>query len=338
VDTATTRQYGGTGLGLAISRQLASLMGGEIGAYSAPGNGSTFWFSIALETQPGDVVEQPLPGFEKLASFAGTRVMTVDNRMANASMLQKLLEKWGFKAEGFTDPRPAFDRLLAAARTDEPFKLILIDKHMPENGGNELITRLRQEPALQNLPCIVLASVRHRTEAGALVASDKCAAMIAKPIKRILLLNTLLKVLGQVGSQEEATTHPPSPDALADRRQLRLLVVEDNIVNQKVATSMLRQIGLEQVDIAGNGMRAVEAVGSNDYDLILMDCQMPVMDGYEAARALRASGLTIPIIALTANALATDRALCLEAGMSDYLSKPIKKTLLQEMLERWLPH
>jgi len=337
-DGSMTRRYGGTGLGLAISRQLVLLMGGDIGANSIPGDGSEFWFTVAVEAQAAGAEDEPLPGREMLPRFAGMRILVVDDRAPNREMLQTQLQRWGFHADTAGDAPGAFDLLKAAQAAGQGYALALVDKLMPGIDGATLGKWVRAEPALAGTALVLIASAGERGEAHRL-AEIGFAGYLAKPVKRSLLLDCLLTVLGGAQAERTAPLRPlVTQHSLAEARQkqVRLLVVEDNRVNMQVALAMLRRIGYTLIDEAGDGQQALAATEAKAYDLILMDCQMPVMDGYEAVRELRRRGLATPIVALTANAMVGDREKCLAAGMDDYLAKPIKAAALSETLHRWL--
>ncbi|MBI4985538.1 MAG: response regulator [Rhodocyclales bacterium] len=334
-DGSTTRRFGGTGLGLAISRQLVQLMGGDIGASSRHGSGSEFWFTVALEPQTDAAQDEVLPGRELLPQLAGTRLLVVDDREPNREMLQTQLVQWGFRADTAADAGSAFDLLKEAAAAGDPYRLALVDKLMPGIDGETLGKWVRGEVALDGTALVLLASAGERGEASRL-AGIGFAGYLTKPVKRSLLLDCLLTVLGSTRSAQQRALVTQHSLAEARHKQIRLLIVEDNPVNMKVVLAMLRRLGHALIDEANDGRQALAALERNAYDLVFMDCQMPVMDGYEAVREMRRRGLDMPVVALTANAMIGDREKCLAAGMNDYLAKPIKAQALNETIQRWL--
>ena len=334
-DGSMTRRFGGTGLGLAISRQLVLLMGGDIGASSNSGSGSTFWFTVAMARQADTAEDEPLPGREMLPSHAGARILVVDDREPNREMLKTQLERWNFRADLAADAASAFGMMKDAQAAGDAYAVALVDKMMPGIDGTTLGKWVRGEAALAGTALVLIASAGERGEASRL-SHIGFAGYLTKPIKRSLLLNCLLTVLGDTRSTQPRSLVTQHSLAEAAEKQTRLLVVEDNPVNMKVTLSMLRRLGHTLIDEASDGQHALAATERNTYDLILMDCQMPVMDGYESVREMRQRGLRMPIVALTANAMTGDREKCIEAGMDDYLAKPIKMQALSETIQRWL--
>ena len=338
VDASTTRKYGGTGLGLAISKQLCALMGGEIGIDSEEGVGSTFWFTVVLEKQ--SVARQeltPLP-FDEMQNL---RVMIIDDNDTNRRILAQYMTRWGFTYDQAARPADALERLQAAAATSSPFNLALVDFQMPDMNGEMLAQAIKVDPALKGLSLILLTSMGQRGDARRMEAAG-FAGYLIKPIKPSNLFDCIALVMGAHRKEAEPekvsliTRHTVNE---IQRIHARVLVVEDNPVNQQVTIRILQKAGY-RCDVASNGLEAVEAVESLPYDLVLMDCQMPEMDGFEATKVIRAYEQNLPrhlpIIAMTANAMQGDREHCLDAGMDDYLSKPVKPGELIEMLEQWL--
>ena len=339
-NASTTRKYGGTGLGLAISRQLVELMGGRIGVESTPGRGSVFWVNLALpvEREPENPPE---------ADLQGVRVLVVDANSINRRVFLTQLFHFGMRAEAVPDGEQALDRLRDAAQQDDPFLLVLTDYHMPVMGGDTLAQEVRGDPRLYATLLVMLSSGGQRGDA-ARCRELGFAAYLMKPVRGDLLRHTLAAILGGekkseplhllTGREVEELSHET-----ISKEQLkgRVLLVEDVLANQKVAITMLEHMGLT-VDLAENGIQAVSKWAANEYDLILMDCQMPGMDGYETTAGIRqeeerqGKGKHIPIVALTANAQEEDRAYCEQVGMDDFVAKPIRFGDLAAVVKRFI--
>jgi signal transduction histidine kinase/CheY-like chemotaxis protein len=340
-DSSTTRRYGGTGLGLVIAKQLSEMMGGSIGVDSTPGQGSTFWFTVRLAKQPGSV-QTRLP---VNVDLRGQRLLIVDDNATNRTILHHQMAAWGLYADGAASGQLALEMLRTAAMRNEPYDLALLDMQMPGMDGLELARTIKADPALTTLPLVMLTSITQRGHME-LVQQAGIAAYLTKPVRQSQLFDCLMLVIGTSMPAADPSSRTTRP--LIDRYRLaqvkaqtqpRILVAEDNLINQKVAVRLLEKLGY-RADVAANGQEVVEALTHTPYAAVLMDCQMPHMDGFEATVAIRQrEGPTrhTPIIAMTASAMQGDREKVLAAGMDDYISKPVKVDDLAAMLRRWIP-
>ncbi|HEX9427412.1 MAG TPA: response regulator, partial [Candidatus Polarisedimenticolia bacterium] len=337
-DGTTSRKFGGTGLGLAISKQLTALMGGEIGVDSAPDKGSTFWFNVRFQ-RPSEEAE-PLP--PPTADLRGLRLLIVDDNAANRAILKEQTRSWGMESQLAEGGPQALDLLGSAADDERPFEAAIVDMQMPGMDGITLAHEIRRDTRFARLRMVMLTSMGMRGQAE---ASRKAgfAGFLAKPAHPSQLFDCLATVMSDAGEKGAARKNRPLVtrhslrEAQAARNRIRILVADDNETNQMVAVQMLHKLGY-QADVAANGLEAVEALGRIGYALVLMDCQMPEMDGFTATRTIRASeaasGRHTPIVAMTANAMKGDREKCLEAGMDDYLAKPVKSDELRRVLDQ----
>ncbi|MBP6802443.1 MAG: response regulator, partial [Zoogloea sp.] len=331
-DSSTTRHYGGSGLGLVISRRLAELMEGEVGLNSTPGVGSTFWFTARLGYGPA----QP-SRFVPHAELVGRPILVVDDNAHAREVLGEMLRRMGFEVMALESGAAALDEVRSAEAAGRPYALVLLDWQMPCKDGISTAREIRALP-LAEPPHIVMVSAHGRDELLAAARSIGIQDVLIKPVTASLLFDTVVRLLGHAPAGEvmPALVAPPGLE-LSRLAGSRVLLVEDNDLNQQVALELLRQAGM-RVDVAENGAVAVDRVRIQPYDIVLMDLQMPVMDGLTATREIRRlpgrGGL--PIVAMTANAMAGDRERCLAAGMQDHVSKPIEPARLWACLRRWL--
>jgi CheY-like chemotaxis protein/HPt (histidine-containing phosphotransfer) domain-containing protein/uncharacterized protein YjeT (DUF2065 family) len=359
-EASTTRRFGGTGLGLAICRRLVELMGGQLGVTSQVGEGSTFWFTLPLALDP-----HPAPtAAATVTDVTGVRVLIVDDNAANRRVMQEQVTSWKMRSGVTASASEALSVLRVARAAGDPYQIALLDLHMPGMDGVTLAGAIKADPQLRDVALILLTSLVDQISEQ--VRSERgLVACLIKPVRPSMLFNVLtLAWAGKIAGTR------PRPDARAaetislqspdrPRFQGRVLVVDDNATNQKVAQLILEGLGC-RVDLAGNGAEAVALLQQLPYDLVFMDCEMPEMDGFEATRKIRelearlergedvaspdsalarahAARQRVPVIAMTAKALAGDREKCLAAGMDDYVSKPVQLVTIIKMLGNWLP-
>ena len=344
-DSSTTRRYGGTGLGLAISKQLVTMMEGQIGVNSEEGKGSTFWFTARFE-RPGD--QPPLAG--ERDGWSNLRVLVVDDNATSRQILRHQIFAWKLQKGSVAGGHEALRTLREAAAEGRPYDIALLDVEMPEMDGLTLARAIKAEPAIAGTKLIALTLFGQALTDAEMQAAG-IEAFLSKPAKQSRLFDCLVSVIGKVGvadlRKETSRGVAPAPaptDGLPQFDGVRILLAEDNAVNQKVAMGWLKKFGFT-TDAVGNGLEAIQALERAPYDIVFMDCQMPEMDGFEATRLIRErEGDTrqdcpwkapVHIVALTANAMQGDRDKCLAAGMTDYLSKPLRLKELQAALERW---
>ena len=336
-DGSTTRVYGGTGLGLAISKQLVELMGGAIGVESREGEGSTFWFRLPLQL---DAHPQQAPA--PAANLQDLRVLIVDDNEVNRRVLHEQVISWGMRNGSFASGEKVLDAMRDAKVAGDPYHFVLLDYQMPGMDGAAVADAIKNDPMVRDAVVILLTSVGHWSDVRPM-EGKRIDASLVKPVRQSQLLNTMAKAWSKhqgsafsdrfVRLRESSRTNVPQFAG----RGIHVLVVEDNVVNQKVAGAMLEKLGL-QVDFAVNGIEAVRKSEEVGYSLIFMDCQMPQMDGYTAAGEIRQrarGGWRVPIVAMTAEAMAGAREHCLASGMDDYIAKPVQRAELIEKIAQW---
>ncbi|EPY03375.1 response regulator [Magnetospirillum fulvum] len=329
-DASMARRFGGSGLGLAICKRIVDWMGGEIGFDSREGEGSTFWFTVPLR-RSDELPSEAASGIE----LDGARILVVDDIPTNRDILRQQLEGWGALVTAFGSAPAAIEAVRNDVAAGDRFDVAILDHLMPEMSGLDLAVLLRNDPATASLPVVMatsadLSAVRPQME------RLRIDEILVKPVRQSALLNAVLRCLGRL-PPDTAQTIVPTTDFPITTHPLRILVAEDNAINQQVAVGLLAKLG-HRADIADDGAEAIERVMAGEYDLVMMDMQMPRIDGLEATRQIRAlpsPKAKVTIIAMTANAMEGDRTTCLDAGMDDYISKPIDLRRLIDMLTKW---
>ncbi|HYW21659.1 MAG TPA: response regulator [Nodularia sp. (in: cyanobacteria)] len=328
VDASITRKYGGTGLGLAICHQLVSLMGGKIGVTSELGKGSQFWFELAFNKQ-----SQPVSSVHDWEILNHRRLLVVDDNATNRKIIHHQATRWGMQVDKAESATQALNALQTAAEKGMLYDVALIDMQMPEVDGLTLGIQIKANSLIADIPLIMLTSTNQRNEVQKAL-NIGFASYLVKPVKPSRLFDTIMNILESRPISPKIEKQIIHQTSLI-KSKLKILVAEDNLVNQKVALKQLQNLGYE-ADLAGNGQEVLQLLETIPYDLILMDCQMPILDGLKTTREIRRRLDSQPvIIAMTANAMKQDKQNCLDAGMDDYLSKPVKKEKLAAILEHW---
>lgn len=327
-DNSTTRKYGGTGLGLSISQQLVEMMGGEIGVDSEPNHGSTFWFTLELPHS------QSQPEHSETTGLLSKRALVVSPNATNRDLLNQLLDNWQVEHQIVSNGNEGLAAIVNAIQHDQPFEVIILDHHLSDMDAISFASSLKQQP-VHSEAALILLTVNGGLHDAIELNSYGFKGSICKPIEQSTLYELLLRATNKDLIDTDVqikTTEEQYPQFAAE-----ILLVEDNLTNQAVAAAILEQLGLT-IDIANNGQEAIDKLHSHQYDLIFMDCHMPVMDGYEATQRIREKQnlKNIPIVAMTANAMKGDREKCLNVGMDDYISKPIHPERIQQVLTQWL--
>ncbi len=338
VDASTTREFGGTGLGLAISKQLSEIMGGQISAESKEGEGTDFRFTVVFEKQQNRSVTEAVP-----VDLKDVKVLIVDNNNTNRELLNTRFASWEMRSYTAESGPEALQSLYSAIEEDDPFTVSIIALQMPGMDGDALGKMIKSDSKLKNTRLVLLTSIGVRGDAKRFESSGY-NGYLTKPVRIMELKSVLLSVLGKNDSELNVivTRHSTQENStLFKGRQAKILLVEDSVTNRQVALGMLKRFKLS-ADIVGNGKEAIQSLTATPYDLVLMDVQMPVMDGYTATRIIRDSessvlNHSVPVIAMTANAMQGDREKCLEAGMDSYISKPVSFEMFAEVLDKYLP-
>ncbi|TKJ41227.1 hypothetical protein CEE37_06060 [candidate division LCP-89 bacterium B3_LCP] len=337
VDASTTRKFGGTGLGLSISRRITGLMGGEIGVESVEGEGSTFWFTAILGKQ--SPVLKPIE--ENLKSLTGERILIVNDNKTNRYWLSLLLSSWQCRFEKAPNGETALQKLREASSEGDPYRIAILDMQMPIMDGETLGIKIKEIPELQDTLLVMMTSLGKRGDA-ARMKEIGFSAYLSKPVNQSQLHDCLVMIHSSTDKNyEDASPHLVSKHTVSEarRRNVRILLAEDNRINQTLALAILSKLGY-RADAVGNGLEAVKALEMIPYDIVFMDVQMPEMDGLEATDRIRdpqskVRNHDIPIIAITANAMQGDKEECIEAGMDDYISKPISSDAVNNAIEKW---
>ena len=338
VDASITREYGGTGLGLAICQQLVTLMGGKIGIKSEIGKGSKFWFNLSFTKQPESVSQN-----QDYQILSQRRLLVVDNNTISREILHHQAISWGMHIDEVDSAIAGLAALETAATQQMPYDIAIIDMQMPEIDGLTLGIQIRKNPAIANVPLIMLTSTNQRDEVKKALDIGFISYLV-KPVKPTRLLDTIMNIVGsqsKINNSQIAINEELPAITNKNTSKLKLLLAEDNLVNQKVFLKQLQNLGY-QADAVANGQEVLELLDKIPYDLIFMDCQMPILDGLEATKEIRRRPVSSfakhqqpVVIAITANAMKEDQQICLDAGMDDYLSKPVAKDKLVAMLELW---
>ena len=337
VDASTTRQYGGTGLGLAICKQLVDLMGGEIHLESEEDKGSTFWFTVPFQKQINKFNEHHNHGIDRLR---GLKILVVDDSITNCNILYHQLKSWGMEVDILIQSTDVIPCLNRAIEMGKPYQVALLDMQMPELDGEQLGIQIKSSQILKNMHLTMLTSL-DQSGAAKRMLEIGFADYICKPVRKSRLLDSLVTTIAGTSGEQEPIKKNLQSREIRSASKLRILLAEDSPINQKVAVNQLHNLGFK-VDVVANGQEVLDLLETIPYDIILMDCQMPILDGYSTSRQIRDREASsnykaskMIIIALTANATREDRDRCLDSGMDDFLGKPVRKQDLEKKLDYW---